>query len=242
MLLVVFDIDGTLTDTKAVDEECFARALEEVFGLVGVTGATEAYRSSTDPGIAAEAFAAHYGRKPAEEELTRLRERFVELLEGEARRAPERFQALPGAARVVERLHREPGYGPAVATGSWEASGRLKLRAAGLDATDLPAAFADGRPEREDILRQAIARAEACWGPPARAVYVGDGVWDVAAASRLGIPFLGVARKESAAETLRRAGARRVITGYDDWEEFLRALEEAQVPHRKTGADPFFSA
>jgi len=31
--LVIFDIDGTLTDTNAVDDECYCRAVADVLGL-----------------------------------------------------------------------------------------------------------------------------------------------------------------------------------------------------------------
>jgi beta-phosphoglucomutase-like phosphatase (HAD superfamily) len=33
MHLVMFDIDGTLTKTVRIDEECFARSFSDVFGL-----------------------------------------------------------------------------------------------------------------------------------------------------------------------------------------------------------------
>lgn len=37
MKLVMFDIDGTLTQTDAVDGACFVKALEEVFGFAGIS-------------------------------------------------------------------------------------------------------------------------------------------------------------------------------------------------------------
>jgi beta-phosphoglucomutase-like phosphatase (HAD superfamily) len=33
MHLVMFDIDGTLTETMKVDEECFVRSFDDVFGF-----------------------------------------------------------------------------------------------------------------------------------------------------------------------------------------------------------------
>ena len=36
MHLVMFDIDGTLTETMKVDEECFVRSFEDVFGFVNI--------------------------------------------------------------------------------------------------------------------------------------------------------------------------------------------------------------
>jgi beta-phosphoglucomutase-like phosphatase (HAD superfamily) len=36
MHLVMFDIDGTLTETMKVDEECFVRSFAEVFGFTDI--------------------------------------------------------------------------------------------------------------------------------------------------------------------------------------------------------------
>ena len=36
MRLVIFDIDGTLTETMKVDEECFVRSFAEVFGFTDI--------------------------------------------------------------------------------------------------------------------------------------------------------------------------------------------------------------
>ncbi len=33
MRYVIFDIDGTLTDTKAVDDKCFIKAFDQTFGI-----------------------------------------------------------------------------------------------------------------------------------------------------------------------------------------------------------------
>jgi beta-phosphoglucomutase-like phosphatase (HAD superfamily) len=36
MHLVMFDIDGTLTETMKADEECFVRSFKDVFGFVEI--------------------------------------------------------------------------------------------------------------------------------------------------------------------------------------------------------------
>jgi beta-phosphoglucomutase-like phosphatase (HAD superfamily) len=38
MQLVMFDIDGTLTETMKVDEGCFVRSFAEVFGFTDIDG------------------------------------------------------------------------------------------------------------------------------------------------------------------------------------------------------------
>lgn len=81
MKLVVFDIDGTLTRTNAVDEECYVRAFEEELGFTGIDTDWSLYPSCTDAAIALELFARHRGREPAAGEIDRVRRRFFGFLE-----------------------------------------------------------------------------------------------------------------------------------------------------------------
>lgn len=52
--LAIFDVDGTLAQTKAVDEACYEVALGRAFGLSDVSGTTADYVHSTDSGILQE--------------------------------------------------------------------------------------------------------------------------------------------------------------------------------------------
>jgi phosphoglycolate phosphatase-like HAD superfamily hydrolase len=71
---------------------------------------------------------------------------------------------------------------------------------------------------RADIIRAAVAEAG---GSLDEAVYIGDGLWDLRACERLGIPFIGVGHRK---ERLRKAGAMHVL---DDLrpEAFLRVRD-----------------
>jgi len=51
MHLVMFDIDGTLTETMKVDEECFVRSLAEVCSFTDVETDWSTYKHATDSGI-----------------------------------------------------------------------------------------------------------------------------------------------------------------------------------------------
>jgi phosphoglycolate phosphatase-like HAD superfamily hydrolase len=221
MKLVVFDIDGTLTRTNEVDEECYVRAFEEEHGFTGIDTDWSLYPSCTDAAIARELFALHLGRGPAADEIDRARRRFVALLEAALTRAPGRFAEIPGAAEALRRLRSAPGFRVALATGGWEVSARLKLRAAGLEIDGLPLATADDSPWREEIVRRAISLAEAEAGPFESVLSIGDGLWDLQVARALGLGFLGVAAGDRA-DRLRRAGAGRVIEDYLDWDRLLR--------------------
>lgn len=220
MKLVVFDIDGTLTRTDEVDSVCYLRAFEEELGWTGISTDWAGYPSCTDEAIAMEIFARHGGRVPRDVEIDRVRRRLFSLLEAAL---SEGFQEISGAGEALKRLRSDPRYRVALATGAWEASARLKLRAAGLDIDGLPLATSDDHPIREEVVRRAIARAEAGNGPFESIVSVGDGVWDLRTARALGISFVGIASGEGA-ERLRREGAERVIEDLKDWERFVECL------------------
>src|SRR5882724_13716958 len=51
MKLVMFDIDGTLTQTFQADEACFVQALREVFGFTGINTDWACYPHCSYSGI-----------------------------------------------------------------------------------------------------------------------------------------------------------------------------------------------
>lgn len=221
MKLVVFDIDGTLTRTDVVDEVCYVRAFEEELGWTGINTDWAGYPSCTDTAIALEIFARHGGRSPRDGEMERVRRRFLSLLE--AALAADTFTEIPGAGEALRRLRNDPRFRVALATGAWEASALLKLRTAGLEVDGIPFVSSDDHPHREEIVRRAIAKAEAGNGPFESIVSVGDGVWDVRTARALGIGFVGIGSGERA-ERLRREGAERVFEDFRDWGAFMEGL------------------
>jgi phosphoglycolate phosphatase-like HAD superfamily hydrolase len=229
--LVVFDVDGTLTDTASVDSECFAAAIVEAFGIRGFDTGWASYTEFTDSAIIREVFEAHRGRAPAEEEVGRLVERFVAILERAHAAEPERFAPIRGAPALVSGLLADPGWRVAVATGGWEPSARLKLRYAGIEIGGAPLASAEVSESRMEIVRWAIDRADD--GPDGsgfrRIVLVGDTRWDLTIAWELGLPFVGVARG-SAARELALGGAGEVVESFRDYEAVLRILSSAPPP------------
>jgi phosphoglycolate phosphatase-like HAD superfamily hydrolase len=181
-VILVFDIDGTLTRSVQHDAHAFVQAFQDVFAL-DASRFTEC-QQVTDQGITEELFRRRFGRAPSVAEVDQVRRRFLELLGAALPRT--RDLQVPGAERLLSRLQRD-GYGVSLATGAWRDAARLKLESASIPHEDIPLASSDDYPERERILSLAIERAGG-----GRALYVGDGPWDVRAAVHLAIPFIGV--------------------------------------------------
>jgi phosphoglycolate phosphatase-like HAD superfamily hydrolase len=225
--LAVFDVDGTLTDTNAVDDECFARAVADVLGLDPAAVGWADAPHVTDSGLLRWLAERHRGRPPTAADANAAQRRFLALLEGELAASPARFGAVRGGAGAL-RAVREAGWEVAVATGGWAASARLKLRAIGIDPDGVPLASASDAETRPEILRLAARRATG-GEAPARVVSVGDGVWDVRAAAALGWPFVGVAAG-AGADRLRAAGASTIVPDLADVPALRAALEGAAPP------------
>lgn len=231
MQLIMFDIDGTLTRSDDVDADCFARAAMEVLNLPRIDREWSHYRHVTDSGIATELIESHFGRLPNPGELECIRNRFVRLLHEALCANPALCRPIPGASSVLAALSARGDMTLALATGGWEQSARLKLRAAGVQVEGIVLASADDSFQREQIMSIAQARAlQRCRIEAFDSlVYVGDGLWDLLASRRLGIPFIAVANGEHAAK-LQVDGADRVVPDFRDYGRFLEMLCSIQRP------------
>ena len=223
MQLVMFDIDGTLTETMKVDEESFVRSFAEVFGITDIDADWSHYPHVTDSGIFNEIYVSRMGRPPTALDVSRFRQHFIELLAGASSQSP--FVPVAGADRLLSRLASGALHRVALATGSWRDSARLKMTSAGMCFDDHPAASADDALERESIMKVSKQRAGEWYGGPfARTVYVGDGVWDARACRALGIPFIGIGSGDRAAR-LASEGAVRVFRDFSEDGLFLETLD-----------------
>jgi putative acetyltransferase len=235
--LAIFDIDGTLTESVAVDEVCFVQAFRDVLGIKRINTDWLEYNFQTDSGLTLEICRNHLGRDPSAAEIRRLQDRFVELLCAAVEEAGRPIRQIPGAAPFLHWLRAHARWHVAIATGGWAVSARFKLASAGLPLDGLPWASADDALDRVDILRTAIRRAGKHYAQDTfgKVIYVGDGVWDVRAAKALGIGFLGLATDNKAGRLVKE-GASCVLPDFLDPVRVSECLEEvARNPIREGG-------
>jgi len=223
MRLVIFDIDGTLTQTMKADEECFVRSLAEVCGFCDVDTDWSRYKHATDFGVFREIYETRTGRLPSPSEISRFRQHFVDLLARVSSEAA--FAAVTGAPLLLSRLAGSGEHRVALATGAWRDSARIKMASAGLCYDDYPAASSDDAFDRESIIRLSMQRAAERYGRLGSTVYVGDGVWDARACRSVGIPFIGIATNGRAAR-LSAEGAVCVFPDFSDTDSFFSSLYE----------------
>ena len=232
MHLVVFDVDGTLTRTDAIDDVCYVAAVAEVLSIQDVDTDWMNYSHVTDSGILRQVVQSSLGRDVLPEEMDRVCQRFHRLLEDSFRQ----HSCLPveGGPEMLRDLAGQSGMAVALATGGWESTARLKLEQAGYDIRDIPLASSSDADTREEIMRIAERRARDRYGAPGfdTITYVGDGVWDARAAANLGWRFLGIGTGEQAAR-LEREGAFAVINHYAEG-SFLQKLRDLQQNQKRS--------
>ncbi|GAA4964938.1 HAD family hydrolase [Actinoplanes utahensis] len=137
----------------------------------------------------------------------------------------ERLRPLPGAAELVRAV---AGRGLAVVLASSARAPELDQLRRVLGADDvITAATSSSDAEQSkpapDILEAALDQSGV---DPKAAVFVGDSVWDVQAAGKLGIPVVGLACGGTSAAELTDAGA---VAVYDDPAALLAALDDSPI-------------
>ncbi len=192
--LVIFDIDGTLTQTGGVDLNAFTQAFIEYFEVDKINNNWAEYCYSTDSGIAMELFEKYLYRKPSVEEMQAIKNKFFDLLELQIRNNNSHCRPLLGAQTIFGRIAALSNWDIAIATGCWRGSALIKLRHAGLPYHNIPLGCADDDMERYEIINIATQRAKKHYQQEQykTIVYVGDRFWDYRASQKLGINFIGV--------------------------------------------------
>lgn len=203
MLLVLWDVDGTLVHTAGHGGFAFEEAFRTVVGRDPVR---VDYAGRTDHQIA---LAMLDGER---EHLPRVLEELAGALEARKEAMRDEGHAYPGVAAVLEALHGRDDVVQSLLTGNIESNAALKVSAFGLERWldfEVGAYGSDPHDRRSDLVAVARERAATKYGESTGAVLVGDTPLDVQAAH----------------EAQARAVA--VMTGFADRQALLRSRPEA---------------
>ncbi|GIW72977.1 MAG: hypothetical protein KatS3mg102_2519 [Planctomycetota bacterium] len=192
--LILFDIDGTLLDSRGAGRRALARALCEVVGTAHAL-AELPLAGRTDPEIC-RAVLETAGLPPERvaQALPRIFECYPRHLARELQGCPPRV--LPGVQALLEALEHTAGAVVGLLTGNVTAGARLKLGAAGLAHRFRFGAYGEEAPDRQGLLEVALGRAARTLGrqpAPSQVVVLGDTPRDVACARAGGARAVAVA-------------------------------------------------
>ncbi len=230
-ILVLWDIDHTLIETRGVGGEIYAEAFRAVTGRPLVT--MPALSGRTEPVIFRGALKAN----GVTDEPADLYERFaVEQARGYARHADElrrRGRALPGAEDTLSSLAKRADVIQSVLTGNTKPAAEIKLQVFELDSyIDFDSgAYGTDDDNRANLVKIARQRAEAVHGQHFSAettVLIGDTPNDVAAARDGGARVIAIASGSNSSAELAEAGADRVFEDLTHTDELLSAIYGGQ--------------
>lgn len=222
-MITIFDIDGTICDSREIEGVCFVNAIEQVTGIRLSTLEWTEYPEPTSSGIVRGLLREDPASSQKELEIKR---EYCRLL-GEARLThPEEFMPIPGVHSFIHRLQEEKISTVAIATGCFDDEARFKLDCCGINLDDYPHATSSDTPRRIDILPLAAARAG---GATADIVYFGDAPWDFAVSRALPVHMIGIGRR---IRQLAELGLEHTFPNYRDHASLLDALAELSGDHR----------
>lgn len=223
MNLIIFDIDGTLTQTNDVDSKCFTRAIKETLGIKDLNTEWSDYQHSTDSGLLNEIYAFFLQKTPSDDDINKIRDAFVEHLKQEWITDKNLYAPVLGAENIFQEISTLTNWHIAIATGGWKKSALFKLESAAIPHEELPKAFADDNVDRTEIIKTAIKNSEFLHGinQYKHIVYVGDKHWDEQAATSLNIGFVGVGNEF----TKRHLSKHLFVKDYQDNSMLFNYLE-----------------
>lgn len=160
MILLLFDIDGTLISTDGAGMRAFYRALGKVFDI-RIENQRIRPDGKADPLILKEILAQYHlsGRwcMDAQQEMFSW---YLEFLEDEMAKILKtgRIQVLPGVHTFLKALSLESDFALGLATGNLEEGARIKLKNAGLNDFFHFGGFGSDSEDRTNLTRIAIRR------------------------------------------------------------------------------------
>lgn len=215
MTLIIFDIDGTLTDTTMVDNKCFTKAFLNTFGINILNQDWSTFENVTDWGITEEIILKDWKRIPTDTEYAKMELEFVELLYNEIQNDHSQFKEIKGASSFIEMLKQKEDITIGFATGGWEKSANLKLKAISLDYGEFAFSSSSKFKKREAIITDAIEQSVSkALKPVERIIYFGDGIWDFNTCEKLGIEFIGIDSNNNG--KLGEIGAKNIFRDFAD--------------------------
>jgi phosphoglycolate phosphatase-like HAD superfamily hydrolase len=192
--LLLFDIDGTLLDTKGAGGAALMDAVEEMFAVKRETLTPLNLAGATDKGVV-RGLLAELDREHSDDLETTYLECYLGHLQ--RRIGGEGFAGhlLPGVVELLTELAGREDVHLGLLTGNVRKGAELKLRCFGIDNHFKDGAFGDDAEDRDLLGPVAMERFAVIAGQPfatATVIVIGDTPKDIACARAIGARCLAV--------------------------------------------------
>jgi phosphoglycolate phosphatase-like HAD superfamily hydrolase len=225
VLLVLWEIEGTLVDSAGHGRHAFEEAFQEVVGHVPEW---VEYAGRTDHQIAKAMLQGSEPVRPAH--LPAVLDQLAVKLADRREAIAAEGHVYPGVPETLAALHEHDGVVNSLLTGNIEANAAVKVGAFGLDRwldLEVGAYGSDPHERRSDLVAVARERAAERYGETTGAVLVGDTPLDVLAAREAGARAVAVATGFAGLNALRESEPDALLQDLSDTDAAIRAITGA---------------
>lgn len=189
--LLLFDIDGTLTDSVSLHQAAFRTALT-AFGFVDFDDNWSGYKHHTDSYIFKTIFETLKASPVSQKDIDTFEGMLADLISDST--SENRVVEIPGARNFLQQMRSLPGYDIVFATGSLLQPAQLKLAQCGITIAEQLLIASNHFFSREELVSQAIREARKYYGVHQydEVFSFGDGRWDYETAKNLNLKFIGI--------------------------------------------------
>ncbi|KLV05214.1 hydrolase, haloacid dehalogenase-like family protein [Photobacterium aquae] len=190
--LFLIDIDGALVESKALELECYFRAVEEVLGITVDIDRSQ-FKHSTDAGVLDELLTRYQTAGNRMLNHRKVEQRYLALMNEALAITPEKVKVAPGVHDFLANIAPSEDCYLAIATSGWESAARVKLRAVGLDISTFTFATSSDAMSRTEIMALAAFRAKQDSGLTfERCIVLGEGAQNRDASKELGYEYIEI--------------------------------------------------
>lgn len=222
-LLLVFDIDGTLTKNNDIATVAFRKTVFDIFGITHYNEKWNEYKKDSDTGIVEEIVYLNQRRIVTKSELLFFQSRYLSHFNTLVDSAGDRIAPVDGLMDFFASIRESSLASVALFTGGFPAVALRKLELISVEKQYLMAAAFDGQ-TREEVFLKCLLRATGKYSHRfSNVVMFGDSLSDARIASCFRIPIVGVATNLTA-NAFFDAGVANVICDYNnlDIEELIQ--------------------
>jgi len=231
-ILLIFDIDGTLTDSGGLTRVALEMAAKELYGVERSTAGISAW-GQTDLKIFK--LMVDNNRLPVadvEVEFKSFAVRYIQTL-SEILYKSDKPRLHTGIRALLERLASEPDIKLAIGTGNIEPTARLKLERHGVSGHFPIGGFGSDSADRASLLQVALDRSRQFYGasfPVGSYWVIGDTPNDIFSGKKIAAETVAVCTGAYRSEELARHRPTAVLSDLSDADYFLALVRREIEP------------
>lgn len=224
--LLLFDIDGTLLDTRGSGAGALLDAAEEVLEVAREDLPPLDLAGATDGGVVRKLFT-DAGKPLAPAQVSTFYTAYVKHLSRRLHGPEFAGELLGGVVELLHHVALEPRFSVGLLTGNIRRGAILKLERFGIESRFLDGGFGDDAEDRNLLGPVAVQRMNMAAGREFRqeqVIVIGDTPKDIACAHAMGARCLAVATGKFNVSSLQALGAWRVEENLHDTGRLLEAF------------------